>query len=163
MCCGGFFPLATKPLDQLNLEHLIKNTVNDQLIYKLATLAIEQMRTRTRLGYGVPDLGAAQQKLAPLQDSTVANRKRAKAKGTLAGQTTPKKSNLTHTGQLLDSIKFIARGNTIEISIMGERNRSVATFVTEQGRPFFTLSKSEVSRLVDVIQQAIDTYLKKGS
>lgn len=154
--------MADKPLDQLNLEHLIENTVNSQLIQKLGELAIEQIRNRTRLGYGVAELGGPQQKLASLAKNTVVNRKAAKQEGKLSGKTSPKKSNLTHTGELLDSIKFICNGRSLEVYIAGERNRKVAEFVADQGRPFFTLSKSEVSRLVDVIQQAIDTYIKKG-
>lgn len=154
--------MASKPIENLDLEHLIQNTVNRQLIQKLGEMAVEQIRNRTRLGYGVPDLGAPQQKLQPLKDSTISNRKRSKGRGTLSGKTSPKKSNLTHTGELLDSIRFVGQDNRLEIYIAGERNRSVAEFVADQGRPFFTLSKSEVSRLVDVIQQAIDTYLKKG-
>lgn len=152
--------MANKPLSELDLKHLIEKTVNSQLSEKLGTLAIEMIKTRTRLGSGVPELGKAQQKLAPLADTTKVKRKREKAAGRLSSKTTPAKSNLTQTGELLDNIKFITSGKTLEIYIAGDRNRKVATYVAD-ARPFFTLSKSEVSRLADVIQLAINSYLKQ--
>lgn len=154
--------MANKPLASLNIEHLIKNVVNDRLMMQLAKLAVEMIRTRTRLGKGVPELGAAQQSLDKLETQTKTNRRNMKKRGTLSGQTTPAKSNLTATGEMLDSIKFVVEAGKIEVYIAGQRNRQVAEYVGEQ-RPFFTLSKAEVSRLADVIQLAINTYLKKGT
>jgi hypothetical protein len=155
--------LADKPLDQLNLEHLVKNVVTSQLLQTLAERAVEMVRTRTRLGYGVSGetFGGAQQKLEKLAKSTVDKRRRLSKQGRLSGQTTPARSNLTETGELLDSIQFRIRGPRVEVFIGGGRNQQVASYVSD-ARPFFTLSQSEVSRLADLIEQAISNYLQKG-
>jgi hypothetical protein len=146
-----------KPLSSLNLEHIIRNTINDNLMRRLGQLAVDMVRQRTRLGYGVESFGGPQQKLKPLATGTVENRRRK----TLSGDTSPKKSNLTATGELLDSIEFRLSGGKIEVFITGARNQKITEYVSEE-RPFFALTKPQVSRLADLIEEAIRNYLRKG-
>jgi hypothetical protein len=147
-----------KPLNTLNLEHTIKNTINDNLMRRLGQLAVDMVRQRTRLGYGVESFGGPQQKLKPLAPRTVDNRR----KKQLHGDTSPRKSNLTATGELLDSIDFRISGGKIEVFITGPRNQKITEYVSEE-RPFFALTKPQVSRLADLIEEAIRNYLIKGS
>ena len=151
--------MAGKPLDQLKLDYLIKNAITENLLKTLAERAVEMVKTRTRLGYGVAGekFAGSQQKLESLKSSTVENRKRK----TLHPDTSPKKSNLTDTGQLLDSISYEVSGNRITVFLKGQRNQTVAEYVSD-ARPFFALSKPEVTRLADLIQKAITTHLSKG-
>lgn len=158
--CKGFLAVA-KDLKDLNLEHLIRDTITPQLLGRLADKAVEMMKTRARLGMGVSDYSAPQQKFEKLTPGTIDNRRRMKKQGTLAGQTTPAKSNLTATGELLDSIKYVASGKTIEFYLAGPRNQKVATLVSVS-RPFFNLSKAEVNRLAQEIEQALIAHIKKG-
>jgi hypothetical protein len=155
--------LAGKPLDKLNLEHLVKNVVTEKLLRTMGERAVDMVRRRTRLGYGVAgeEFGGSQQKLEKLAAPTKEKRARLKKQGRLSSETTPAKSNLTETGKLLDSIQFRVRGNRLEVFIAGLDNQLVASYVSDK-RPFFTLTQPEVSRLADLIEQAIQNYLAKG-
>ncbi len=157
--------MAGKPLDKLNIEHLIKNVVTDSLLETLGERAVDLIRKRTRLGYGVTSdekLGATQQKLDGLTASTKEKRARLAEQGRLSSETTPAKSNLTETGELLNSIRFRIQGRRLEVFIDGTDNNIIAYEVSKQ-RPFFTLTQPEVSRLAAIIEQAIQNYISKGN
>jgi len=138
----------------------------------LAELAAELIRKRTRLGYGVETLGAARKKLKPLDEDYVKIRKR---KG-VSNQTTSKKSNLTSTGQLLDSISITKlSGKQASVGPTGSReggaltkdgdaltNSELAEFVTEAGRPFNNLSNNELKQLQQMAVKIIEEALKKS-
>lgn len=140
------------------------------------------VRLRTRLGYGVQDDGAAKERLKPLAgsyreqrankarywtgaDGKVRRREIESGGGRhpqLSDDTTPGKSNLTFTGQMLDSLKGRAtsagRG---EVAASGNRrgggasNPDVARYVSEQGRPFLNLSDVEIRRVTDLVKRSI--------
>lgn len=57
--------------------------------------------------------------------------------------TTPTKSNLTLTGQMLESIKGTRNGTRFTFSFSNSFAAQKARWVTDQGRRFFDLSKSE--------------------
>lgn len=115
--------------------------------------AVRLIVKRTRLGYGVDrDLGA-KSRLKPLSARYVDWRQ--KNKRQLSGFTTPRRSNLTKTGQMLDSMTILetSKGRVV-IGPSGARkgsrlsNQKVAEFVTKQGRPFNYLSELEFNQLV---------------
>ena len=148
----------------------------------------EQIEKRTRLGKGTVD-GGANEKLKPLSPSYIMAREgfkvgevhfnaktkksvkkvKFKAKGLpkLSELTTPRKSNLTLTGQLLKSIEGIRKGTLFTFSLKGKRddgltNEQVGKYVKEGGRSFFSLSKSEKQGLSRKIAKVIKESVKKA-
>lgn len=89
----------------------------------------------------------------------------------LASSTSAKKSNLTRTGELLDSIvakvKKSGINSIINITFLGgsrkdgKTNKQVATWVQQQGRPFFVLSKTELTRFTREITKRIRFEINK--
>jgi hypothetical protein len=126
----------------------------------------DQIRKRTRLGKGVDDSGK-QGSLKPLgafarpenKDKYIDKRKKARLAGELSELTTPKKSNLTYSGQLLDAIKGRVKGFQIIIEILGNRqdgmsNDQLREYVEEK-RPFFKLSNPEKKALIRALKKMI--------
>ncbi len=119
----------------------------------VAEKAIEIIRTRTRLGYGVgPGTSGTGDrfKLASLSSSYILHRKR--NAGRLSSFTSPSRSNLTFSGQMLQSMTavFLAPGSVV-IDFTGSRsdgedNAQIAKYVSGK-RPFLNLSKNEVEQL----------------
>ena len=151
--------MANKPLETLNIEDLVAVVKTTAFLKKIAETAVNNLKTRISLGYSVSTDYGPQNKFKPLAESTVKKRKRLKDRSLLSDRTTPKKSNLTETGKLVDSITYRVAGGKIEIFIEGEREKLVEYLSPE--RPFFHLSETEVSRLVDIIDSALNTYLKQ--
>jgi len=86
--------------------------------------------------------------------------------------TTPSKSNLTATGQLLDSITGKRAGDRVNISLKGKRkkelsgakskltNDEVGKYVRENGREFLKLSVDEKQEAIDLATQIILEQIK---
>lgn len=168
-----FQEAMTKALDKLG-------DVENMEVFGL--VAADMIRTRTRLGSSVRGDGEAKTPLKPLSDSYKAFRAGKIAFFTKAGIvrsyvpdhgpelssfTTPTKSNLTLTGQMLDSLNItsVAR-NEVKIEPSGVRkdgkntNAEVAGYCAEQGRPFNFLSNVEKKRMQEMIAQRLQEILK---
>ena len=123
----------------------------------------EQIRKRTRLGGGVEvrdkktGLGGRRTTLEKLATST--KEYRSFYARSLHPQTSPSKSNLTATGQLLDSLEGRKRpGDIIKVSAEGRRlrdldgsssvlsNKQVQEYVERAGRGFLGLTDDEVKK-----------------
>lgn len=195
--------LFQKILD--NVERAVKtfkkDTVGDEAVWLI--------QKRTRLGYGVEsgERGGAKEKLAPLADSTIAQRQgkatfwttpsgkvvglstiskkelkslRAsksaiKQQGKinkfiksrqpkLDGTTSPKRSNLTTTGEMLRSIAARLSGSKVIIEMLGSRNKKLLEYHTSgtdkmPARPFFELTLSELKQLRRIVREEIKKKL----
>ena len=125
----------------------------------------EQITRRTRTGKGVSEDGGKTTKLKAIKLSTQENRLRLKRKGNLSSVTTPRRSNATATGQMLDSIKGKRSGSKFIFEFSGSRkegesNQKVAEYYGKD-RPFFFLAKFEIKLLMDEITKRIDDRIKK--
>jgi len=132
---------------------------------EVAQLIPEIIKLRTRQeGEGVSG------QLDSLEDSTIKYRKR--YEDNLHPDTDPNRSNLTATGQLIDSIQGRNVGTKIIIEPRkGKRkgelsggksrltNREVLKYVEQNGRVFHELSKEEKKELIDLIEQIIKEEL----
>jgi hypothetical protein len=117
------------------------------------------------LGYGVRENAGSKYKLPPLSPNYVKARKRFKG---LASTTTPKKSNLTRTGQLLLSMDVVESQNgRITITPTGIRrdealsNLKLAGYLADKGRTFNRLSKLELNQIDRYYRRTIGDLLKK--
>lgn len=139
------------------VELVLQQVQTEENLGALGKVIAEQIKKRTRLGYGVEEQGDPQQKLKALSDDYKDWRK--KNKGKLSSATTVSKSNLTQTGEMLDSIQSRVEGKSIILYFSTAFARAKARWVTDGGRPFFTLSGAEIQsvrkRVLDLIAKAI--------
>jgi hypothetical protein len=133
----------------------VLSTENTQAI---ANDLADQIRVRTRLGNGLDKNEGEPTKLKPLSP----NYKKARAKnGQLSDQTTPNKSNLTLTGEMLDNVTGFADGRgKITIYLKDQFSRDKAKWVTEGGRPFMFISRVQVQRIKNQIQAQLTKLIK---
>lgn len=127
-------------------KNIKKKRVLDPIGEKLA----DEIKKRTRLGYGVDGNGGRQQKLKPLKDSTRRSRKYMKNAGKLHPETSPARSNLTMTGDMTDSIAHKARDGKITLEV----GTPYAIFHQEGDRPFMHLTGDQV-RIQEKILRAL--------
>lgn len=151
-----------KPSEKLKqIKRQVEATLGDNKDFDfLLTEIPAQIEKRTRLGKGVSE-GGELEKLKPLSEKYVKFRK-----GKVSGLTSPKKSNLTFTGQMLSAIKGVRNGTLFTFFFTGKRddgksNAEIAQYAREKGRPFFNLSNSERNGLQRKISKIIKESIKK--
>lgn len=152
------------------LQTSVKEALKPMALQPTGDFAASIIVKRTRLGYGVENQYGSKQKLAPLASSYVKQRKMFAGLNPL---TTPKKSNLTRTGQMLDSVKAIARNGVIYIEPTGTRddgkkNLDVAIWNhkgdRKRNRPprvFMNLSQLEFNQTVRFYRKTFTDLLRK--
>lgn len=131
----------------------------------LASFAIETIALRTRLGYGVNKQFGEKENLKGLTSKYVLQRKRSRF---LSDLTAPKKSNLTFTGQLINSLAIISsKDGKVVIGPTGRRkegnvtNAEVASYQADQGRVFNKLSEAEYLQLLRFYRRTFGDLLRK--
>ncbi len=128
----------------------------------------DRIRERTRQGYGVKKAGASQSKLKPLKPSTIESRKRKKKKGLLSDKTSPGKSNLTESAQMLDALKGRAINKLVSLEFAGKRrgspltNAEVAVYAEANGREFFNVSSEDIRWLTKVLNDILNDEINKN-
>ena len=146
-----------KKVDTALRDVLNKSTFND-----IGAMTAQQIKTRTRLGKGVEQSEGSFSALKPLSPATQNIRADKKKAGKLSPLTTPKKSNLTETGELLDAIKYESKDTEVRIYIEGSKNQKKAIDQVSQGRKFMNLSKTEVREIIKYLQKKIEDSFNKG-
>jgi hypothetical protein len=171
---------------RIKVEKSFREATSQQTMQKLGDEAATQIKKRTRLGSGVEESGQSS-KLAPLAKSTKDARAgriaffknkdgvtipyKPDSPPKLHEQTKPSKSNLTFTGQMLDSIttknaapgKFslgFKEGRTES----NKKNSDIAKYAEEgsSNRPkrrFFDLASFEVEEIKRTIREKIKKLL----
>lgn len=117
----------------LNLVKVVEAIAEGQALRPLGEKIKDRIRIRTRLGKGVESTGAQQKPLKKLSPNYVTERKRLAAAGDLSDKTSPKTSNLTRTGQMLDELKSTTTDRQIVIDFQTERSKIIAGFHTTGG------------------------------
>ena len=131
-----------------------------------------RIKTRTQLGRGVNKTGGPSVPLAKLADSTTNSRRRKRENGDLSALTAPKKSNLTETGQMLESIRVTeVKDGQVTIAAAGtrsdgKRNDDVASYAEDGSnnrpkRKFLDLSGAELNALQRSVRDRIETVIKR--
>lgn len=160
---------------QFQLEGFLRKS---QAIYKdtgflnkLARSTANQIKKRTQLKRGVSESGQLNN-IKGLKESYIDVR--TKNRSRLDPNTTPARSNLTATGQMLNNLQGKYKNRSIEIdfkkeersaSLTGQKssvkNSEIVGFQEEQGRRFFDLSDSEINGLRREIANRIRKLLEK--
>lgn len=146
-----------------SFNQALNTATNNINMLRMGDFAADLIRKRTRLGYGVDQEGGNKKKLAPLSKNYVKARKNKR----ISGATSPNKSNLTLTGEMLDDIQTIkASAGSATIGFKDSKNRDKAGYNTEGSknrppRPFFNLSKQEYLQLKDYVETILNKLLQK--
>lgn len=141
------------------ISRILQDTLNKDLTEKIAMQVKDQVKTRTRKGFGVKDTGGRQDRLKPLKPVTKRIRKGLQGKGALSSETSPGKSNLTRKGDMLDTLEH--KTNEREAQIFPARSQREKAIKVSEERPFMNLSKSEIDKVRKTIKDAILTDIKK--
>ena len=155
--------VKVKGLEKLRdaLENRFKGTFNASFNLLLAKKARDIIYKRTKSGRGVTDVGPRAQpaRLARLSTPYVERRKKTGVAGPFGS---PGKSNLTYSGQMLESIRVQANARGFRVEIPNTRransnltNSRVAQYVQDNGRPFFALTQDEIQILVREIEREV--------
>ena len=154
------------------MKTLVKDAITETESRKLGDMLSQRILKRTRLGYGVTTAGA-QERLAGISDTYKVVRREYADR--LSDATTPNRSNLTATGQMLDSMTVNPKRGAVEIEIKGRRtgeltgarsrlsNAEVARYVQKAGRPFFKATTAEKNFIIREAKQIILAKYKKSS
>lgn len=142
---------------KLKVNRSFDRAITSGLAKSIANDMAAQIVKRTRLGKGVNKSGKLVKLKALKKNSKYIKRRR---KGPIDSTTSPKKSNLTFTGQLLRAIKGSSSGRKIIIILSNNRNdgilnSDIVEWQEKQGRRFFDLSKSEANKFTRIIRQKI--------
>ena len=138
------------------MEALVKEATSPKYLKQLGDEAARLIQKRTRLGYGVAEHGGVKGKFEPLTEPYVKQRK---TKAT--GPTTPKKSNLTLTGSMLDAISSRPNGNgSVEIGFTDAHEAQKAVWNSKL-RPFNHLSKAEIAQLRKKLQDDLGIIIRR--
>lgn len=145
--------------------------VSKNFLGALGKILSKDIKVRTRSGLGTEEAkdGGRLKRLEPLNSEPY--KKQRKRDKNLSTKTSPSKSNLTRTGQLLDSIISRVKGKKIEISFKEGRkpdkygktvkNDDIVTWQETQRRPFFYISAPEQTRIDRLVRKKIEQELKK--
>jgi hypothetical protein len=139
----------------------------------LADKVAAQIKKRTKTGKGVDNSGNLY-KLPDLSEGYVETRKKNRSK--LGEGATPKKSNLTASGKMLNSIKatfrraggqfrliFELTGSTKGLGSKSQKTADVAKWqADDQGRRFFDLSKTEQNGILREVRNKIRDLIAKN-
>lgn len=126
--------------------------------------AIDLIVKRTRLGYGVDRSYGTKKRLPPLSPMYVNFRRKFKK---LSTTTSAKRSNVTLTGELLESvgIKRISKGVSV-ISAIGKHaggisNEDLTSYLHRQNRTFLRISELEYKQLVRIYRKTFGDLLRR--
>lgn len=125
-----------------DLEKLFEQIIAKEELQVIANWIRDTIYKRTKAGKGLTKQtrsigGAGNEKLKPLSDSYVEQR----AKTVLGPNASPKRSNLTFTGELLESIEASVKNGEVRVEIPNKTHgsgislRKLLDFV-EEARPF---------------------------
>lgn len=140
------------------LNRILKRLESKKYLDAIGKAAVESVVERTQdRGRGVREPEGQERKLKRLAQLTRERRKRSK---NLSSKTLFWRSNLTHTGQMLESIYYRVIGRSkIQIRLRGKKSQNKAQAVSK-ARPFMNLSKKQVRNLLTLYNNLVRKVLK---
>lgn len=141
------------------VKKILEKLKSPESLKELGTKVIDMVRNRTRLGYGCSKDGK-KEKLDALSDPYVKQRRNRKKKGTLSSLTSPAKSNLTLTGDMLKNMDYKVDKEQLVIEFSDEFSTNKATWNTDKERPFMNLTEQETKRVTELIKDEVAKLVK---
>lgn len=119
---------------------------------RAAEYIVTTLRERTRGGDGVEDEGYPETPLKPLSETYIKQRMRF---ADLSDETDPETSNLTRTGDMLDSLYYRVDTSGLTVSVKGSDNLLKAIYTSAE-RPWTNLSAQDIETLKQMVREEID-------
>lgn len=139
------------------IVHVItKETKSSSFKRGLGEYVAGLIKTRTRSGHG--EEGGRETRLAPLKASTIRRRGILKRQGLLSKETSPGRSNLTESGDMLNSITTKVTSTGLELSFKPAVKRRAGE--NQATRPFFGVTDKEKELVSVFIAKQIKASLK---
>lgn len=142
------------------LEKALADATSNQNLDRMAKDLAEQIKIRTRLGMGLSTAGGEPTKLKALSTGYKKQRKNK----ILYSETSPSKSNLTLTGEMLNDIVGTSNANGITIDMGSALSKDKLQWNKDNGREFLNISRVQIERITNDLEQTlntkIDDYLK---
>ena len=142
-----------------NLNQAIRKSFDDPYLNSIGRQIVNQVQVRTRAGFGVRQNNARQQRLKALSREYIEARRFARKLGILNSSTSPNRSNLTFSGNMLESINHRLRRGGLTFGFSNKLAEETAEEVQSRGRPFFNLSSTEIRKLTRQFNTRLRTFL----
>jgi len=155
------------------LKGKLEKAISTQISLEYTNVLKERIKKRTRLGIGVDPKTGNSERLKPIQDRYKKVRKKSPR---LSSQTTASRSNLTATGQMInsltsvkiklqDGIKFVFTvGDKRGIGLDGKPskigNKKLVDYQEKQGRKWLGFTKPQINQISREIRQIIIKFLQ---
>ena len=140
-------------------RNALNKAFDNQYLNRIGAQIVNQIQVRTRSGFGVARNGARQNRLRGLSPRYIEARREARKSGVLSNITTPARSNLTYTGNMIESIYYQLRRSRLVFGFNNPEAIRVAEEVQSRGRPFFNLSSTEINKLTRQFNARLRTRL----
>lgn len=142
---------------QRKLKKIIADSTDKKTLQEIAEYTEALVKARVTKGYGVVKRGESEYKFKPLSKGYKKYRKEFKD---LSPDTTPNKSNLHLTGDMVNSIKGSVKPGKVIVNCTEEFNLKKAEW-NEKTRPFLELSRQELKKIKAYFSEKIKNILKK--
>lgn len=152
------------------VEKAVKESISPNVMRILGDFALNLIVKRSRLGYGVEENFGPRFKFDKLSPNYIKSRKKFRG---LSSTTSPSKSNITRTGQLLLSMRVTeAKEGKFRIEPTGTRekegktkkvltNKELAEILAKKNRTFNRLSQPEYQQLLRFYRRTFGDLLRK--
>ncbi len=137
------------------VKKVLKDIESTGAMQEVGDSIIKDVQTRTRKGYGATSQHN-KIKLDKLSDSYKKQRKKMR----LSSTTRPNKSNLTQSGEMLESLERNKIRGGVRVIPSGLDNKKKAKWVSKK-RPFLNMTKPEIKRARKVLSNILDRIVKK--
>lgn len=151
----------TLKLFKIQIDKLITQVGSRDNMRQVGKLAKELVVNRTSRGFGVSRSEGPKEKLKALSPNYKSARRRLRKQGRLSSETTPTRSNLTKSRQMLESVDSNGQKNRAEVFLNDNAAETKAQLQAKQGRKFMNLSKDETKQITDLLEKQIINDIKK--
>lgn len=156
-----------------SLKRQLGRSFSGKVMRSVGEIMVEVIVDRTRRGRGVHPQARRQgvgksKRLKPLSPSYIEYRQR--NAGRLDSTTSPRRSNLTFSGQLLRSMRVkeakkgyvsVGPNSRLRAGGRGLTNEKLGRIVAEQGRPFNLLTKSDLKKVIRIFDETLKRNARK--
>jgi len=141
------------------MDLLEQDTISRPLMQSLGQFAVDRIRLRTRLGYGVPENQAARVSLKIMRQHSEGYRQwRKENADKLSDLTKPTKHNLTLSGQMLEQLgltEIKSKDKRLTLGFKNDFAREKAEINTKRGWVFMKLSDIETKGLLNLYKRQL--------
>lgn len=144
------------PLNK-QLERVLKDITDKQILKQLGEFIVEMLVDRVRgQGQGVKQEDGNRTDLSPLSPGYIRQRARDRS---LHPETSPERSNLTRTGEMLDSLRYRIKDGRVEIYVAGGNKVVNKAIYTNESRPWVNLGRAEKTLILKMVEELISKKL----